>query len=308
MRVVVTGTNRLMVCLGGRTRRIGAMESGEVWAYRARSNEELTPVQLLKNGTKKPPRVLIRFEDPAMERREEWVPPTRLRVLWESVEQFRAEEARWKALTDLSPPYWESVEFSAAEQICESLVDQEIAWFGYKESHLTVRDVPALAEAAGVDEAFVASHPAGFTDSDGRLMVPWPVALDLVKAVLLRNPEPVLTVVANEEAKARYEAIHGRYSRTSRGREASYSPAEWCAEYDAESRRGAPKRALIREWAGEATRRWDELVELRKEVKRVGDVAEAAIAALRHRGHHQDADRLSTELGMTVGMLRHDPE
>lgn len=294
-----------MVRLGGRTRRIGAMESGEVWAYRARSNDELVPVQLLKDGTKKPPRVLIPFEDPAMEGREEWVPPTRLKVLWESVEPFRAEEARWKAVTDLSPPYWESVEFSAAEQICELLVDQEIAWFGYKESHLTVRDVPALSEAAGVDEAFVASHPAGFTDSDGRLIVPWPVALDLMKAVLLRNPEPVLAVAANE---ARYEAIHGHSLRTSRGQETSYIPPARCAEYDAESRWGAPKRALIREWAGEATDRWDELVELRREIKRVGDIAEAAISALRRHGHGQDADRLSTELGMTVQMLRHEPE
>ena len=46
-------------------------------------------------------------------------------------------------------------------------------------------------------------------------------------------------------------------------------------------------------------------MELRKEIKRVGTVAEDAIERLRQHGHARDADRLATELGMTVEMLRH---
>jgi hypothetical protein len=68
------------------------------------------------------------------------------------------------------------------------------------------------------------------------------------------------------------------------------------------------ERVLIPKRAGDATDRSNELVGLRKEIKRVADVAEAAIAALRHRGYEQEADRLSPELWMTVEMLRRDPE
>jgi hypothetical protein len=278
---------------------------GETYGYRARSVDELVPVRVLREGAKKPPRVLVRFEDPAMEGREEWVPPGRLKVYWSDVDAFRAEEARWNAVGALSP-YQDSAEVNAAEQACELLIDDDVAGFGYKDAHLVVHDVAALAALAGVDEAFVASHPAGFNvDDDGPLIVPWPLALEIVKKVLGRNPEPVLSKVGQEEAQARYEAIHGeRFASAGRNRHEYYIPPDRSAQYDQESAWGAPKRALLREWAGAATGRWDELVELRKEIKRVGDVAEDAIAVLRRRGHTHDADRLATELGMTVEMLR----
>jgi hypothetical protein len=51
-------------------------------------------------------------------------------------------------------------------------------------------------------------------------------------------------------------------------------------ELDAEHYR--PVRELLRAWCGEtAVARFDELEELRKEIKRVGDVAEEAIGVLR---------------------------
>lgn len=282
---------------------------GEVYGYRARSVDDLVPVKVLKEGAKKPARVLIRFEDPAMEGREEWVPPARLKVHWDDVDEFRAEETRWNAVAALSP-YQDSAEVHAAEQACELLIPDEVAGFGYKDAHLVVGDIAALAELAGVEETFVSSHPAGFrVGPDGALIVPWPIALEIAKRALARNPEPVLAKVGQEEAKARYEAIHGhRFASTGRNRREYYIPPEKCAEYDQESAWGAPKRALLLEWAGGASDRWDELVELRKEIKRVGDVAEAAIAVLKRHGHTREADRLSTELGMTVEMLRHDAD
>jgi hypothetical protein len=47
-------------------------EIGETYGCRARAVDDLVPVRVLKQGNKKPARVLIRFEDPAMEGREEW--------------------------------------------------------------------------------------------------------------------------------------------------------------------------------------------------------------------------------------------
>ena len=60
-------------------------------------------------------------------------------------------------------------------------------------------------------------------------------------------------------------------------------------------------------WCGdEAGARWDELVELRKEIRRVGEIAERAIAALRSARQHSIAGLLENELGQTVEMLRVD--
>lgn len=280
---------------------------GEVWAYRARAIDELAPVQVLKMGTKSPPRLLIRFEDPGMEGREDWVPPARLKVLWSQVDGFRAEEARWAAVAALSP-YQESPEVEAAAEACELLVDEEVAGFGYKDAHLVVHDVAGLAGLAGVEEGFVTAHPAGFAvDDDGPIIVPWPVAVEIIKKVIRRNPNPVLAEVTKGEAKARYEAIHGHhFSSVGRNRHDYYTPPERCVEFDNEYY--APRRALLRQWAGDTAERWDELIELRKEIKRVGEVAEGAIAALRRQGHTRDADRLATELGMTVEMLRRDTD
>lgn len=285
---------------------VPAVSIGEVYGYRARSIDDLVPVKVLKEGAKKPARVLVRFEDPAMEGREEWVPPARLKVYWSDVDDFRAEEARWNAVEALSP-HQDSAEVYAAEQVCELLVDDDIAGLGYKDAHLTVHDVAALAALARADPSFVTSHEAGFqVDDEGPVIVPWPVAVELVKKILVRDPDPVLSKVEQEEATARYEAIHGHEIRTTgRNPWSGYLSPEKYVEFDQDSSYGAPKRALLRSWAGEAAQRWDELVELRKEIKRVGEVAERAIEALRQHGHSGPADRLASELGMTVEMLRH---
>ena len=79
------------------------MDVNESWAYRARSMDELVEVRILRIGTNRPARVLVRFVAEVFEGREEWVPPGRLKVLWSAVEEFLANERRWAAVTDVSP-------------------------------------------------------------------------------------------------------------------------------------------------------------------------------------------------------------
>jgi hypothetical protein len=55
----------------------------------------------------------------------------------------------------------------------------------------------------------------------------------------------------------------------------------------------------LREQAGR-----DELLELRKEVARLGNLMQQAIASLRAGGQTRDADRLERELGVPVEDLR----
>ena len=54
---------------------------GESWAYRARSIDQLVEVEVLRIGTSKPARVLVRFVADEFEGRRDWVPPARLKVL-----------------------------------------------------------------------------------------------------------------------------------------------------------------------------------------------------------------------------------
>lgn len=79
-------------------------------------------------------------------------------------------------------------------------------------------------------------------------------------------------------------------------------PAEICIQVDNEH--GKPVRGLLRQWCGDsAVARFDELVELRKEIHRVGQIAESAIEALRKSGHKQHAEELARQLGTPVEML-----
>jgi hypothetical protein len=61
---------------------------GEAWAYRARQADPLGEVVVMKIGSRRPIRVLVRFVDPSFEGLEDWVPPARLKVLWTDVEAF----------------------------------------------------------------------------------------------------------------------------------------------------------------------------------------------------------------------------
>jgi hypothetical protein len=61
----------------------------------ARQVDDVVAVEVMKFGTQRPPRVLVRFVDQQFEGRQEWVPPARLKVPWAAVEVFREREARW---------------------------------------------------------------------------------------------------------------------------------------------------------------------------------------------------------------------
>lgn len=278
------------------------MEPGEVWGYRARRGDELTPVRFVRLGTGKPVRVLVRFEALEMEGREEWVPPARLKVSWEQADAFRAREARWDALRRLSPSR-DTVEAQAACEVFAALVAKEIATMDWREYFMVIRDAPALSAASGVPVEAFTGDPVGFVDEEG-LVVTWPVALATAKALAARNPEPLLAEVARDERTYQWEAIHGSFDR---GRRSSWTVSpETIQQLDHEYYQ--PRRALLRAWCGaEAVARWDELAELRKEIKRVGDVAEECIAVLRAHGLVREADRLATKLGQAVDMLRADP-
>lgn len=277
------------------------VQTGELWAYRARGIDPLVEVAVVRLGSQKPERVLVRFVDEVFEGRQEWVPPGRLRVPWARVGEFVAREERWDRVVAAGLPRDDPRE-GAAELVFTLLVDDAVARMGYRERgtiHIARPD--ELAAGLGLEVGKLRDHPAAFVEDDV-LVAPWPITELVVSTAARRNPEPVMERVAAKERRAKHEAIHGR-SYGSWGGEGYTVPAEICAEVDAE--RGWPVRELLRSWCGVAAgERSDELIELREEVRRLGVVAERAIEALRNAGHASEASRLQRELGMTVEMLR----
>lgn len=275
---------------------------GEHWAYRARQIDDVVQVEVLKVGTQRPPRVLVRWVDESFEGRQEWVPPARLKVRWDVVDAFREHEACWNRIDALGigdePAYW------AADAVFETLIDDGVARMEWREAGACrITDSVRLAELTSLDIAVWSQCSEGFTEGED-LVVPWPVTEEIAAAAAQHNPAPILEKVLNDENEARYRAIHGHWYRGRGSNPGSTIPAEICIQVDNE--RGKPQRELLRQWCGaQAVDRFDELVELRKEIHRVGKIAEAAIDALRKAGRKAEAQQLARQLGTPVEMLRH---
>jgi hypothetical protein len=223
-------------------------------------------------------------------------------VLWENVAEFRAREERWSRIDAAGLPLDDPRE-GAAQTVIEMLLDEDEVSIGYRESGAVhIRDPASLAGRLGLACERLTGHPLVFTEGDV-LIAPWEITELIVTTAAHLNPTPILESVAHEERKAQHEAIHGRWSRWGRDRHDHYSEPEHCAQFDREYLR--PRRELLRSWCGvEAVDRFDELAELRKEIRRVGEIAQKAIDALRTAGHETEAARLQRDLGTTVEILR----
>lgn len=274
---------------------------GESWAYRARYVDEVVEVEVMKLGSQRPARILVRFIEERFEGRQEWVPPARLKVRWTAVGAFRQREALWNRIDELG--IGDDPISRAAEEVFEALIESGIARMEYREAGACrITDSDQLAALTGLDSQQWKQCADGFIEGKD-LVVPWPVTEQIAAAAASRNPEPILEAIRKEENKARHEAIHGRWNR-GRGSRPDYTfPAEICIQVD--NQHGKPRRAILQSWCGaDAVDRYDELTELRKEIYRVGQVAEAAITALRKAGHKREADHLERRLGTRVEILR----
>ncbi|WP_029089700.1 hypothetical protein [Brevibacterium album] len=275
------------------------MEPGESWAYRARGIDPLVEVRLVREGSQKPARVLVHFVADEFEGREESVPPARLKVRWDDVESFRAREERWDRVSALGPDR-DDPRDCAASEILDEFIDRDLAGMNDSDGcSITISRPDELADSLGLRIEQLTEYPEAFRE-DGKLIAPWPVTELVARAAAQMNAEAVLQRVESEERKAQHAAIHGEYLS---GRGRHFIDPEISAKVDRDH--GKPIRDVLRAWCGaDNVERFDELVELRKEIKRVGEVAERAIAALRAHGHDAVAAQIERELGTPVEMLR----
>jgi hypothetical protein len=275
------------------------MRTDETWAYRARQQDALTPVQILKLGMARPPRVKVRFLDDAYEGREDWVPTARLKAPWQDRAAWLAEDAHWhsaRAAYDGDKTLDDAVMLVFDYVISDWGVAEELG--GRNRGLLFIDDVPALAQRLGLDPDWLTEHPAGFQTRGGTYVAPWPVTLLVARRAADLNADLLLDAMTRDVQRDDQEAIHGRYYAGRGGKPGDYVSPEICAET---AKMWQAPRAVIREWCGApAVVPADERVALRAEVARLRKLLQSAIVCLDAQGHPRDARRLARHLNAEV--------
>lgn len=272
------------------------MESGQWWAYRAKSSEPAVCVEIRKTGTSRPARVKIRFVDDVFEGRQEWVPSVRLKVPWDQAAAWQAREDRWQAVREVSIDVRDTDREKAAGLVFEAAVERDVASLGHvRESGLLYcRDLEALRGRYGVDTDVVTADALAFVD-DGTYIAPWRVAERVSRSIARHAADRVLAEIAREERENQQAVIHGWPSSTGGG---SSNDLLWCREWAEERRR---VHDIVRDWVGaEAVGRHEELLRLRREAARLGGLLECLISEVRGLGHPAVATRYERELGVAV--------
>ncbi|MFE9801389.1 PE-PGRS family protein [Streptomyces goshikiensis] len=277
------------------------MEIGEHWAYRARPKElggALRRVEIVRvGGAGRSGSVHVRFLDGDAAGLQEWVSPGCLLDLWADVDSFRADDAAELALTEASKAVRGSAEFEAARMILgfvrpkgrlrlrKAVADAGVLELGH---------VDETAPLVGMDAARLRDDPMLHEDRKGCSLVGWPITERIARQVAQRLAEEILP-----EVDRRQRAMEEERDRSS-----------WYGYQRRDDRKlDAEKEALrtVREWCGqEKAERHDELVALRSEVLRLGELVERAVKALRDRGHGVIASTIERDLGVHISTLGPD--
>jgi hypothetical protein len=268
------------------------MEVGEHWAYEIPKKYELTEVRIEKIGAKRPPRVLVKFLDDEHEGASEWVPPSRLKVLWAAVGAYRAREEAWDVLRAESRGI-EDVDSFAVEHVLLDRLPRTVATRLFNHGNY---GMVIIHDWAGI-EALTGQTKASFLrdnqfEEDGSTVCSWLTTVDVAIAVAAHHSDEVLRDLDKYEKDHLREVKYGRVERR-QGREHFTEPelmAEW---YDAYT---APMIAIIRGWCGEDLVRRDELNELRQEQWRVVALVNRAVDYLLDAKDEERAWRLHAEM------------
>jgi hypothetical protein len=259
------------------------MEKGENWVYKAGSQEPVLEVKVLAIGTDKPARVKVEFIADEFEGKQDWVPPSRLKVLWDQVESFKAHEAAWAAVLapSLSMPEGEDL---ASDWVMNRFLPKHVA--ERRHNHglqgLTfIGDWEELSARTGLPTPEM--QALGYiNDTTEGPHLSWTATLAISKALLGRHRDEALIALDKEEKEERHRAVHGYI--TGRGKHAVSIPADICEQTYIEY--FVPTAETVREWAGqEAVERREETVDLRATVIRLTELANESVELLLAAGN-----------------------
>lgn len=264
---------------------------GEHWAYRRGENDELTEVEVIKIGVRRPARLLVRFVGDEFEGLQDWVSPSRLKASWGDVDEYAAWHARWRDLMRDAPDHDSHVLRAAQIAIGEVLpeVAIDIGW-NYTIGVAFISDVTRLAQDLDVSDDWFRVDKRSFLEGS-TLIAPWPTTLAIGQAAAIRQPRAIVRWIEVDEARAMRDAIHGRRSGSGSRFDAWAISGEEASAID--TKYSAPVHDLLRAWIGaEHVDQSIQLAAAREEARRLSALASAALETLRSHGHKRQATLL----------------
>jgi len=277
------------------------MEIGEHWAYRARPKElgsAVRQVEIVRvGGPGRSDWIHVRFLEGDDAGLQEWVSPGSLVALWSDVDKFRTDDAAESKLAEASRHVRGSTDFEAARMILG---------FVRPKSRLRLRrgvaDAGVLelsrfdetAELIGMDAVELRSDPMVYENRVGMCLAGWAVTERIARQVAGRLADEILPEVDRKQQDIEQERAQ---------------PSWYSYRHRDEPKLDAETAVLrtVRAWCGEdKADRYDELVALRAEVVRLGQLVEKAVKALRDRGHGVIASTIERDLGVHIASL--DPD
>lgn len=282
-------------CCRGERRSIGGMEVGEEWAYRPNNDRKsFDQVVVRAIGTKRPPRVRIEFGGDEYEGKTAWVSPARLECPWPEIEAYAEADRRWK---ELSAAYKvPDFEHQAAEIVFFTALpdDAPLELLNRPRGITEITDMEYVTTELGISKTVLLADPVTIV-TDTRTCVPWPTTVQIIQAALARNTLDMFGYLERVEREAERESVTGYDFDLSEMPNPVHVPGDRMARYFEANT--APIHAIIRGWMGEevSAERAD-LVALRAELARVGDIAQRAISQLKQLRSNRAAEGLLHEL------------
>jgi len=270
------------------------MNIGERWAFRRDRTSRWAEVQIKAVGVKRPPRVRVEFVEDRFEGKTEWVSPSRLEVLWDDLPAYDKRDRRWRALKDAPRPT--QVEERAAEIVVPLVIGSEVAtlsWTGYNGA-LVVYDLDALLAVLSWPADVLLGDELTIVE-DGETWIPWRVTRSVIEELVPRQATQIFQKIEARERDDQRKSVTGYDFRWTRNSELISIPGEVAARYT--EKHQTPVFDQVRRWIGsETSTDRDELVELRREVARLGRLTQRAINKVRELRSPKFADQLEHEL------------
>ncbi|KAB8170807.1 PE-PGRS family protein [Streptomyces sp. 3MP-14] len=278
------------------------MEIGESWAYRARAKDwgaAVSRVELVRvGGPRSSGRVHVRFLEGEETGLQEWVAPDCLLAPWADVEVFRADDAAELALAEASREVRGTAAFEAARLVLGFVRPKKSLRLRRTVADAGVLEIVRFEDTAalfGLDLAELSADPMLHKNRNGLCLTGWPVTKRIARHAAEKFADRILPETDNrqqtlEEERAR-PSWHSWQRRDDRKLDAEQTVLR-----------------TVREWCGEERAdRYDELVALRAEVLRLGELVERAVRTLRDRGHGVIASTIERDLGTHISSLGPDP-
>ncbi|MFI8517730.1 PE-PGRS family protein [Streptomyces sp. NPDC085481] len=277
------------------------MEMGEHWAYRARPKELGSAVRRVEvvrvGGSGRTGWLHVRFLEGDDAGLQEWVNPSSLVARWEDAEAFRADDASELALAEASRHVRGSADFEAARMVLGFVRPKSKLRLRRSVADAGILEMGRLDDSApvvGVDPAELRGDPMVYENRDGMCLAGWPVTERIARHVAGGLADDILPEVDRKQQAIAEERTQSSWYSYSRRDD---------RKLDGE----AAVLRTVREWCGQdKAERYDELVALRAEVIRLGQLVERAAKALRDRGHGVIASTIERDLGVHISSLGPD--